>query len=148
MPTKSVWIHTQGFHLWATVFCYARSSASDLVTNRNYLKEKRKSSTFRTVPVPLPFLSDHAQIHLRQQSLLTESINWSVSANSKRFLTLSRMLLWWTIMHRAGDALSSGKQPWSTGGDGVWWCSPRQETGALSPLVLVLSAIVVLCQPG
>lgn len=37
--------------------------------------------------------------------LLTVSINWSVSANSKMFLTLSRMVPWWTIMHLAGEAL-------------------------------------------
>lgn len=62
-----------------------------------------------------------------------ESINWSVSANSKRFLTLSRMVPWWTIMHLAGEALSSGREPGSAGRDGVAWCSPKQETGALSP---------------
>lgn len=80
--------------------------------------------------------------------LLTESINWSVSANSKRFLTLSRMVPWWTIMHLAGEALSSGREPGSAGRDGVEWCSSKQETGALSPWGLVWSAMVVLCQPG
>lgn len=36
-------------------------------------------------------------------------------------------------MHLAGEALSSGREPGSAGRDGVEWCSPKQETGAVSP---------------
>jgi hypothetical protein len=51
-------------------------------------------------------------------------------------------------MHLAGEALSSGREPGSTGRDGVECWSPKQETGALSPGGLLWSAMEVLCHPG
>lgn len=92
------------------------------------------------------FIFFYLNLICEMSALLTGSIYCKVSVYSGTFfICINRF----TPKHRAGEALSSGRHPWSNGGEGVQlWGSARQEAGALSPWGLELSAIVVLCHTG